>query len=155
MTPIRQGHSPPSMGLRGAAFGSSLERERMQRLGSVVEELDKERVELARLRQELDRHLAMIASLERQLQELTPATERNEPHPAPRKRVHVRGAAPEEEEPELSLAQRSYSLSRCEGFRVDAPTGPVGFVEGLRFVSQSTGRTCPRYAAADSGVSFF
>jgi hypothetical protein len=35
-----------------------------------------------------------------------------------------------------SLAQRSYSLARCEGFEVDSPTGPVGFVEGLRFISR-------------------
>jgi hypothetical protein len=35
-----------------------------------------------------------------------------------------------------SVAQSAYSLARCEGFRVDSPTGPVGFVEGIRFVSR-------------------
>jgi hypothetical protein len=33
-------------------------------------------------------------------------------------------------------AERSYSLARCEGFEVDSPTGLVGFVEGLRFISR-------------------
>jgi hypothetical protein len=28
------------------------------------------------------------------------------------------------------------SLARCEGFQVDSPAGPVGVVEGLRFVTR-------------------
>ena len=32
--------------------------------------------------------------------------------------------------------KRIPSLARCEGFQVDSPSGVVGYVEGLRFVSR-------------------
>jgi hypothetical protein len=118
-------------------FGSAHERERMHELGAVIEELGAERTELARLHRELDGHLAKIARLERRLEDLTPETERDEGSRAPAKTLpdtHTistePGGSPQ------SLSQRSYSLSRCEGFRVDAPSGPVGYVEGLRFISR-------------------
>jgi hypothetical protein len=118
-------------------FGLSRDREQTRELGAVLEELHNERAELARLYRELDEHLAQIASLEKRLKDLTPATERVEPNPGSSRRVHpTRAASADEGDSRASLAQRSYSLARCEGFEVESPTGPVGFVEGLRFISR-------------------
>ena len=113
-----------------------LSREDAGELGAVVEELRNERVELAQLYAELDTHFARIESLERRLDELTPATDKDEscllsPRSSPHSRVV--GA---KDDSRAFLAQRSYSLARCEGFQVDSPAGPVGFVEGLRFISR-------------------
>lgn len=118
-------------------FGSSHDRERTRALGVVVAELESERAELARLYAELDVHFARIASLEERLKELTPPTEREEPRVlSPRTVPQTRAVPAHESDSRAALADRSYSLARCEGFRVDSPTGPVGFVEGLRFVSR-------------------
>jgi hypothetical protein len=118
-------------------FGSSDDREQTRELGAVAEELGKERAELARLYQELDKHLMRISSLEKRLQELTPATERDEPRPiSSRTLPHTRVAPTSKDDSRASAAERSYALARCEGFEVDSPTGIVGFVEGLRFVSR-------------------
>jgi hypothetical protein len=118
-------------------FGSSDDRGQARELGAVVEELHTERAELGRLYGELDVHFARIATLERRLKELTPATERDEPPRVSSRTVPRTRAAPaNESDSQTSLGDRSYSLARCEGFEVDSPTGPVGFVEGLRFVSR-------------------
>jgi hypothetical protein len=118
-------------------FGPSREREQTRELGAIVEELESERVGLARLYQELDEHFARIASLEKRLKKLTPTAERDEPRPvSSRAGPHTRAVRADKDDSRASLAQRSYSLARCEGFEVDSPTGPVGFVEGLRFISR-------------------
>jgi hypothetical protein len=39
----------------------------------------------------------------------------------------------EADPPNRSTHHRDYWLHRCEGFRVDSPTGRVGIVEELRF----------------------
>jgi hypothetical protein len=118
-------------------FGSSRDREKTRELGSVVEELRNERAELARMYEELDVHFARIASLEKRLQDLTPVTERDEPRPfTPRAVPQTRAVPADRDDSRASLADRSYSLARCEGFEVDSPTGTVGFVEGLRFISR-------------------
>jgi hypothetical protein len=115
-------------------FGSQEERERIGELGVVLDALDRERAELARLHSELDRHFEIIATLEARLGELTPQEEpevggaSDGPEPRP-ERV-------ERERPAPGSSARSYSLSRCEGFRVDGPQGPIGWVEGLRFGSR-------------------
>ena len=118
-------------------FGRSNDRAQMRELGAVAEELDDERAELARLYQELDEHLMRISNLERRLQTLTPATERDEPRPVPSRTLpHTRAAPADKDDSRAISAERSYSLARCEGFEVDSPTGLVGFVEGLRFISR-------------------
>ncbi len=116
-------------------FGSSLERKRMKELGVVMDELDGERAELARLHQELDEHLASITSLEKRLNELTPVPAEAEPTAAVSARSLPAARAPRRVE-HNPPADRSYALARCEGFEVESPDGPVGFVEGLRFVSR-------------------
>jgi hypothetical protein len=115
-------------------FGSS--REYARELAGIVSELVHERTELARLYEELDAHFERIANLETRLKDLAPAIESHglprssgNPRPARVARVVTTG-------PRGSSAERSYSLARCEGFEVDSPSGPVGFVEGLRFVSR-------------------
>jgi hypothetical protein len=117
-------------------FGSTLDRGQARELGAVVGELETERLELARLHEELDTHLVRIARLDRRLKELTTGVEHDEPRPSPTPLPHTRGAPADEEDVRASLDQRSYSLARCEGFEVDSPLGPVGVVEGLRFISR-------------------
>jgi hypothetical protein len=118
-------------------FGSSREREQTREFDAIVEGLHNERAELARLYQELAEHFARIASLEKRLKKLTPTAERDEPRPASsRAGPHTRAVRADKDDSRASLAQRSYSLARCEGFEVDSPTGPVGVVEGLRFISR-------------------
>ena len=39
--------------------------------------------------------------------------------------------------PERSSLGRDYWLQRCEGFRVDAPSGRIGHVTGIRFGSSA------------------
>ena len=118
-------------------FGSSREHEHMRELDAVVEDLHRERVELARLYRELDEHFTRIASLERRLEGLGPPAERPEPRDvSSRSSSGGRGVVSDEGAVRASLAERSYALARCEGFEVDSPTGPVGFVEGLRFISR-------------------
>lgn len=115
-------------------FGRPDDREQMRELGTVVDDLD---TELARLYQELDEHLVRISNLERRLQELTPATDPDEPRPVPSRTLpHARAAPADKDDARAISAERSYSLARCEGFEVDSPTGLVGFVEGLRFISR-------------------
>jgi hypothetical protein len=112
-------------------LGAARLREQSRELDAVVEELRVERKELARLHVELDGHFARIEELERRLRELAPA---EQPERAASARVlpHTQavGEAPHDG------GDRDYALARCEGFVVDSPEGPVGLVEGLRFVSR-------------------
>jgi hypothetical protein len=117
-------------------FGTLDDREQTRELGALVEELESERGELARLHQQLDEHVVRISSLERRLGELT-AAEEDEPRPVPLKTLPRTRAAPAgTDDPGTSSAELSHALARCEGFEVDSQTGVVGFVEGLRFVSR-------------------
>jgi len=118
-------------------FESSHDREQAREHAALVAELERESDELAGLYQVLDAHLARIARLERRLKGLTPAAEEDEPPPAPSPSLPRTRAAPVDSvDSRASLAERSYSLARCEGFQVDSPAGPVGYVEGLRFISR-------------------
>jgi hypothetical protein len=118
-------------------FGRSDERERSRTLARVREDLEQERDALGRLYRELDAHLARISLLEGRLQELAPRSERDEPRPAPSTTLpHPRAAPAGTDDDRAAAEDRSYSLARCEGFAVESPAGPVGFVEGLRFVSR-------------------
>jgi hypothetical protein len=140
-------------------FGTREERERTQQLATVVAALEGERIELAALHDVLDRHLTRISELEARLAELNgdapgvaevdeptepvaPAPPRAErprpklPHPRP---ASLDGDAirPKDENGNAATGDRREDLlSRCDGFDVEAPEGPVGFVEGLRFGSR-------------------
>jgi hypothetical protein len=119
-------------------FGSPEDRERARELGVVVEGLETERAELARLHEELDDHLTRIVRLERRLKELTRENDVGARPPAgtaerptlPHPRGDGDGRDPG------TVDRRSYLLARCEGFDVESPAGPVGWVEGLRFASR-------------------
>lgn len=118
-------------------FGRSDEREQSRRLDRVMEDLERERAGLAHLHHELDEHLARISTLERRLQELTPAAEHDElRHVSSMTLPHTRAGPAGTDDSRAASEDRSYSLARCEGFEVEAPTGLVGYVEGLRFVSR-------------------
>jgi hypothetical protein len=117
-------------------LGAERLREQAQELDAVVEELRLERDELARLHVQLDEHFARIAELEQKLRELAPAAEPTEDPTPARVLPHTVVPASAETTLHASSSERDYALTRCEGFQVDSPTGPVGFVEGLRFASR-------------------
>jgi hypothetical protein len=117
-------------------FGSARDRAQARELSAVIRELENERGELAKLHRELDRHLAKIEGLEGRLEELSPPVEQHT-SPSASSRALPRSQMTPTEPVDFpsAVVQSAYSLARCEGFRVDSPTGPVGFVEGIRFVS--------------------
>lgn len=104
-------------------------------LRSLASDLAAEQGELERVEAALREQHRRLARLERRLRALAGAT------------AAGFGRAPgEPTERGRSLSSypvhsgdvpgRAYSLTRCEGFRVDSPAGEVGFVEGLRFASR-------------------
>jgi hypothetical protein len=147
-SPEEDGKNPwvraqPSVRVRPWAYeelllGTGFERERAREVDAVVVELRRAHDELAVLYRALDQHIAEIESLERRLQELAPAAEEPEPpRPGRPKTFPHRGVGSDTDGGHERFRTRQIdSLSRCEGFRVDSPGGPVGFVEGLRFVSR-------------------
>jgi hypothetical protein len=102
-------------------------------LAAVVDDLREEREELRRLYRVLDDHFSRIEALERRLEDLTPATEEHRP---PSGRLPGAALPTGAHGSSAPAAERSYALARCEGFAVDSPAGPVGYVEGLRFMSR-------------------
>jgi hypothetical protein len=114
-------------------LGSSRDRAQAPELSELVGELETERGELAKLHQELDRHLRTIEDLEGRLRELTPGAA---PSISSRALPRSRTMPAEAVDSPSPVVQSAHSLARCEGFRVDSPIGPVGFVEGIRFVSR-------------------
>jgi hypothetical protein len=117
-------------------FGSEPDREHARERGAIAERLARERAEVAQLRQQLDERFVRIARLETRLHELTPVEEQDEPDRAPARLPRTHAAAVGDDVVQPSPDDRHYLLARCEGFRVDSPTGMFGFVEGLRFVSR-------------------
>src|SRR5262249_9928289 len=117
-------------------FGSDEERARAKELERVVDEIEVERRELARLHEELDAHLGRVALRDRRLEELTTPSD-SAPRAAPLRRTLP--SAPEDLDDcgeDRPYDRRSRLLAHCEGFDVDSPVGPVGFVEGVRFVTR-------------------
>lgn len=117
-------------------FGSWDDRERLSELRAVMDELEQERAELARVYLVLDEHLARIASLETRQQALTPEGQWEEPRRVASAPLPHTRAAPPDTDARAASEDRSYSLARCEGFEVESPAGVIGFVEGLRFASR-------------------
>lgn len=118
-------------------FGPRSERARSGEIAMLVAELESERRELAALCHVLDARLERISGLEERLKELTSAPGPEEQASTPTASLprspaltYDHGAA------EMSPAERGYALSRCQGFEVESQDGPVGIVEGLRFVTR-------------------
>jgi hypothetical protein len=119
-------------------LGTGFEREQASEVDAVVGELRRAHDELTVLYRALDQHMAEIERLERRLQELAPPPrEHEQPRPGPARTFPQRGAEwGADRDPGGPRRQQGDSLSRCEGFQVYSPGGPVGFVEGLRFLSR-------------------
>ena len=118
-------------------LGEGPERDRARELDAVVDELRRAHDALAVLYRALDQHMAEIEGLERRLRELTPAVEAEAPRPAPPMTFpHTRVGSGAVGDPARLPVDQPASLARCEGFQVDSPAGPVGVVEGLRFVTR-------------------
>jgi hypothetical protein len=119
-------------------LGSRTERERDEEIDAAEEELRRAHDELTVLYRALDQHIAKVETLERRLRELVPDAE-PETGPAERPRTFPNtGIAGEGANGDAGAPtpEEGRSLARCEGFQVDSPEGPVGVVEGLRFVSR-------------------
>jgi hypothetical protein len=114
-------------------FGDN-DLKRMRAVRSLASDLASERAELQRMQDELHEQSMRIAGLEGRLRALSsyPTSERvGRVDPDPDVRLLTSDTA----RSRASL-ERAQALARCEGFRVDSPTGTVGFVEGLRFESR-------------------
>lgn len=116
-------------------FGPKAAEERSGALRSLASDLAKERAELGKVEAALRAQGKRIAALEGRLRALTGAISAKVDRPSTEPYATTR--------PLFSYPARSgdspglaYALTRCEGFRVDSPTGEVGFVEGLRFGSR-------------------
>jgi hypothetical protein len=104
-------------------------------LSSLAADLAVDLAELKRMQNELYDHVVRIARLEGRLQALMSAQHGE---------VRVHAAAPADEIRSLPSGpirthgslEAGSSLARCEGFRVESPSGFVGFVEGLRFLTR-------------------
>jgi len=117
-------------------LGSGEERARAAELERVVDEIEDERRELARLHGELDAHLARVALLDRRLEELTtPSDTARTPAKSRRTLPHAPEDLDDRQE-HRPYDRRSRLLAHCEGFDVDSPAGPVGFIEGMRFMTR-------------------
>jgi hypothetical protein len=117
-------------------FGSAEERVRAKELQQVVNEIEAERHELARLHEELDAHLGRTATLDRRLEELTTSGVKTISDASSRPTLpHARDDGNDGSRAHPYDA-RSRLLAHCEGFDVDSPEGPVGFVESVRLVSR-------------------
>jgi hypothetical protein len=115
-------------------FGPHDESARAE-LETLMEDIRTEHAELERLFGEVDVHVAQIARLEERLNLLgEPAGDDRAPGRI--RRLPARSTPAGPQDARASSAQRSYALARCEGFQVDSPAGPVGFVEGLRFITR-------------------
>jgi hypothetical protein len=116
-------------------FRPNDEAERSGTLESLASDLALERAELERVEARLREQGMRIAGLEGRLRALTSAgaSDVNRPAVEPKARTRPLSSHPARSGDSPGLA---YSLTRCEGFRVDSHTGEVGFVEGLRFASR-------------------
>jgi len=99
--------------------------------------LAEEQAELSRIEAELHERVLRMAGLEQRLNAVEHMTERDLlPHAqAPADDHRIRGPTVDPRHSPRSL-QREYWLCRCEGFEVGSPTGRIGVVEGLRFLSR-------------------
>jgi hypothetical protein len=118
-------------------IGSRAERERDEEIDALEEELRRAHDELTVLYRALDQHIAKVERLDKRLRELVPAADPEAAHRERPRSFPRTGLSGDGEEDELAHASaEGRSLARCEGFQVDSPAGPVGVVEGLRFVSR-------------------
>jgi hypothetical protein len=117
-------------------FGSAEERARAKELQRVLHEIETERQELARLHEEIDAHLGRTATLDRRLEELTTSGDTTISSAASRPTLPHAREEGDNGSRVYAYDARSRVLARCEGFDVESPEGPVGFVEGVRFVSR-------------------
>lgn len=117
-------------------FGSGAEPSDSQSLTSFEAALAVDLAELRQMQNELHEQVVRIAALQGRVEAMKrlgdDRVERAERTTAGSEARSGRSAPP--------LASRTTeripSLARSEGFRVDSPSGFVGFVEGLRFVSR-------------------
>lgn len=103
-------------------FGPSARRRMLEALET---DLAEEQSELARLEEDVQRQAQRIARSRARLAALRNSRS---------SRARLAEAVTE---PSLTVPpERGFALCRCEGFRVDSPTGRVGVVEGLRYQSR-------------------
>jgi hypothetical protein len=130
-----RGARPRPWAYRELLLGANDDGTEDRGLSSLAADLAVDLAELKRMQNELYDHVVRIARLEGRLQALMSAQHGE---------VIVRAAAPADEIRSLPSGpirthgslEAGSSLARCEGFRVESPSGFVGFVEGLRFLTR-------------------
>jgi hypothetical protein len=120
-------------------FGSGAEPSENQSLTSFEAVLAIDLAELRQMQNELHEQVVRIAALQGRVEAMkrlgddhVERAERTTPG------SEARSGRSDPPDPPLAprTAERIPSLARSEGFRVDSPSGFVGFVEGLRFISR-------------------
>jgi hypothetical protein len=118
--------------------GQASEEGQSEELSALAADLAVDLADLKRLQNELYDQVVRIAGLEGRIQALrqgAPApAEEEEPTEEVRAALDLRSLPSDPALPKAMPARPS--LARCEGFDVHSPEGPVGYVEGLRFVSR-------------------
>ena len=126
-----------SWALREQLFAPVRNEEKDDALLALAAGLAEEQAQLTQMEAELHERALRVAELERRLNAVERLTECS---------LSVQAGAPmdadgfrgETVNPRHSAAplQRDYWLCRCEGFEVGSPTGRIGVVDGLRFLSR-------------------
>jgi hypothetical protein len=117
-------------------FASNGDGEQSAELSSLAADLAVDLADLRRLQNELYDQVVRIAGLEGRIQALQSQApvDAGEGAEEVRAAIDVRSLPTDPTLPRA--AQARPSPARSEGFEVDSPQGPVGYVEGLRFVSR-------------------
>lgn len=117
-------------------LGSNGDGERKAELEALAADLAVDLADLKRLQNELYDQVVRIAGLEGRIRALQNGVpdEAEPPTADVRAAVDLRSLPSAQTHPRV--VRESPSLARCEGFDVFSPEGPIGYVEGLRFVSR-------------------
>lgn len=129
---LRRGAPPRTRrwALEEELLASISSESRSNAIGALAADLAAEQAELTGVEEDLRKQAVRIARLEGRLGVLQGQT-RGDPRPSDRSPDRV-GAG----RPSRAAVERDYWLCRCEGFWVESPTGKVGIVEGVRFLSR-------------------
>lgn len=107
-----------------------------EQLSALADDLAVDLAELRRLQDEVQVQVVRVAALEGRIRALmerpgeAPGEPENEPDAGPALPSFPSTTASDESSNRMAL------LARCEGFQVDSPFGPIGFVDGVRFGSR-------------------
>jgi hypothetical protein len=117
-------------------LGPNGDGERQAELDALAADLAVDLADLKRLQNELYDQVVRIAGLEGRIRALQDGASEEVEGAAEDVRAAVDVRSLPSDQPLPHALREAPSLARCEGFDVLSPDGPIGYVEGLRFVSR-------------------